>query len=185
MRTLSHLFENNRRWADGLRARDPKFFERLAAQQAPELLWIGCSDSRVPANEIIGLLPGEVFVHRNVGNVVARGDLNGQSVLQFAVDVLKVRHVIVCGHYGCGGVRAALEDKKLGLVDGWIHHIRDVRARCSETSRLFFADLRSGHGGSVRWRRDRLGWRIRTRQVCGPAVQSRDARHSKEGQSEP
>jgi carbonic anhydrase len=125
--SLQHLFDNNVRWADAMTARDPQFFARLAAQQTPELLWIGCSDSRVPANEIVGLLPGEVFVHRNVGNVVARGDLNGQSVLQFAVDVLKVQHVIVCGHYGCGGVRAALEERSLGLVDGWIHHIREVR----------------------------------------------------------
>jgi carbonic anhydrase len=127
--SLAHLLEANRRWSDGVRAKDPQFFERLAAQQTPELLWIGCSDSRVPANQIVGLAPGEVFVHRNVGNVVARGDLNGQSVLQFAVDVLKVRHVIVCGHYGCGGVLAALEQRSLGLVDGWIQHIREVRTR--------------------------------------------------------
>jgi len=127
--SLDHLLEANRRWSEGVRAKDPQFFERLAAQQTPELLWIGCSDSRVPANQIVGLAPGEVFVHRNVGNVVARGDLNGQSVLQFAVDVLKVRHVIVCGHYGCGGVLAALEQRSLGLVDGWIQHIREVRAR--------------------------------------------------------
>src|SRR5262245_61837493 len=127
--SLAHLLEANRRWSDGVRARDPQFFERLAAQQTPELLWIGCSDSRVPANQIVGLAPGEVFVHRNVGNVLATGDLNGQSVLQFAVDVLKVRDVIVCGHYGCGGVRAALDSALLGLVDGWIAHIRDVHAR--------------------------------------------------------
>ena len=127
--SLDHLLEANRRWSEGVRAKDPQFFERLAAQQTPELLWIGCSDSRVPANQIVGLAPGEVFVHRNVGNVVARGDLNGQSVLQFAVDVLKVRHVIVCGHYGCGGVLAALDQRSLGLVDGWIQHIREVRAR--------------------------------------------------------
>ncbi|HEX5010256.1 MAG TPA: carbonate dehydratase [Planctomycetota bacterium] len=127
--SLAHLLEANRRWSEGVKAKDPQFFERLAAQQTPELLWIGCSDSRVPANQIVGLAPGEVFVHRNVGNVVARGDLNGQSVLQFAVDVLKVRHVIVCGHYGCGGVLAALDQRSLGLVDGWIQHIREVRTR--------------------------------------------------------
>jgi carbonic anhydrase len=127
--SLDHLLDANRRWSEGVRAKDPQFFERLAAQQSPELLWIGCSDSRVPANQIVGLAPGEVFVHRNVGNVVARGDLNGQSVLQFAVDVLKVRDVIVCGHYGCAGVAAALDQRSLGLVDGWINHIRDVRSR--------------------------------------------------------
>ncbi|RTL57942.1 MAG: carbonate dehydratase [Rhodocyclaceae bacterium] len=124
---LSHLFKNNREWAERIRAEDPDFFPKLAKLQSPEYLWIGCADSRVPANEITGLLPGEVFVHRNVANVVVHTDLNCLSVLQFAIDVLKVRHVMVVGHYGCGGVRAALEDMKLGLIDNWLRHIQDVR----------------------------------------------------------
>ena len=110
-----------------MNARDPGFFQRLSRQQAPKYLWIGCADSRVPANEIVGLLPGELFVHRNVSNVVAQGDWNCLSVIQFAVDVLKIRHIIVCGHFGCGGVEAALEDRKLGLSDRWLKHVRDVR----------------------------------------------------------
>jgi carbonic anhydrase len=126
VRSLSHLFDNNRRWAETITARQPDFFRTLAAQQAPEYLWIGCSDSRVPANEIVGLLPGELFVHRNVANVVVHTDLNCLSVLQFAIDVLKVRDVIVCGHYGCGGVKAALEDAKLGLINNWLRHVQDV-----------------------------------------------------------
>jgi len=123
---LDQLFENNRRWAAVVTAAHPDFFRLLAAQQAPDYLWIGCSDSRVPANEIVGLLPGELFVHRNVANVVVHTDLNCLSVLQFAVDVLKVKHVIVCGHYGCGGVQAALHRSKLGLVDNWLRHVQDV-----------------------------------------------------------
>ncbi len=126
MSDLSHLFDNNRKWAAKVTAAQPDFFQKLAAQQAPEYLWIGCSDSRVPANEIVDLLPGELFVHRNVANVVVHTDLNCLSVLQYAVDVLKVRHVIVCGHYGCGGVRAALEDSKLGLIENWLRHVQDV-----------------------------------------------------------
>jgi carbonic anhydrase len=129
MKALPHLFENNRRWAADITARRPDFFTRLAAQQTPEYLWIGCSDSRVPANEIVGLDPGELFVHRNVANVVVHTDLNCLSVLQFAVDVLKVKHVIVTGHYGCGGVRAALEEAKLGLIDNWLRHVQDVRSQ--------------------------------------------------------
>jgi carbonic anhydrase len=129
MRALPELLENNRRWADAVRQRTPDFFEQLAKQQSPQYLWIGCADSRVPANEIVGLLPGELFVHRNVANVVVHTDLNCLSVLQFAVDVLKVRHVIVTGHYGCGGVRAALENVKLGLIDNWLRHIQDVHHR--------------------------------------------------------
>jgi carbonic anhydrase len=127
MRALPQLFENNRAWAAGQVARDPDFFARLAAQQVPEYLWIGCSDSRVPANQIVDLPPGEVFVHRNVANVVVHTDLNCLSVLQYAVDVLRVRDVIVCGHYGCGGVRAALDGAKLGLIDNWLRHVQDVR----------------------------------------------------------
>jgi len=121
------LFANNRAWAARMTRQDPEFFSRLAGQQAPQYLWIGCSDSRVPANEIVGLLPGELFVHRNVGNVVVHADLNCLSVIQFAVDVLRVGHIIVTGHYGCGGVLAALRDERLGLVDNWLRHVQDVR----------------------------------------------------------
>lgn len=129
MRVLRHLFEQNRAWSEGLRARDPEFFEHLSRQQAPSYMWIGCSDSRVPANQIIGLLPGELFVHRNVANVVVHTDLNCLSAMQFAVDVLKVKHIIVCGHYGCGGVRAALREERLGLIDNWLRHVQDVRQK--------------------------------------------------------
>jgi len=143
MRLLARLFDNNRRWATGMRAKDPQFFERLVRQQSPEFLWIGCSDSRVPANEIVGLLPGEMFVHRNVANVVVPTDLNCLSVLQYAVDVLGVRHVIVCGHYGCGGVRAALEGARHGLVDSWLQHVRDVQhAHAARLDALADADER-------------------------------------------
>lgn len=130
---LDHLLENNRRWVHEITTRDEEFFPRLAAQQNPEYLWIGCSDSRVPANEIVGLLPGEVFVHRNVGNVVIHTDLNCLSVIQYAVEVLRVEHIIVCGHYGCGGVRAALGCEELGLIDNWLRHVRDVREKHAET----------------------------------------------------
>ena len=129
MRALPHLFEKNRAWADRVTASDPDFFKQLAAQQSPEYLWIGCSDSRVPANQIVGLLPGELFVHRNVANVVVHTDLNCLSVMQYAVEVLKVKHIIVCGHYGCGGVRAALENAKLGLIDNWLRNVQDVHAK--------------------------------------------------------
>ena len=126
MNSLDYLFQNNREWAARIEAEDPGFFDRLSQQQAPEYLWIGCSDSRVPANEIINLPPGEVFVHRNIANVVVHTDLNCLSVIQFAVDVLKVKHIIVTGHYGCGGVKAALEDAEHGLIDNWLRHIKDV-----------------------------------------------------------
>lgn len=129
MKTLARLFENNRKWARGITDRDPEFFQRLVRQQSPEYLWIGCSDSRVPANEIVGLLPGELFVHRNVANLIAHTDLNALSVLQYAVDVLKVKHVILCGHYGCGGVKAAVDDHAHGLIDNWLRPIRDLRDR--------------------------------------------------------
>jgi carbonic anhydrase len=129
MRLLPELIENNRRWAAERVRHDPAFFARLTALQSPPYLWIGCSDSRVPANEIVGLLPGEMFVHRNVANVVVHTDLNCLSVLQYAVDVLRVRDIMVVGHYGCGGVRAALEGAQLGLIDNWLRHVQDVRAR--------------------------------------------------------
>ena len=126
MSTLTHLLEKNRDWAAATEAARPGFFQALYQQQAPEFLWIGCSDSRVPANEIVGLLPGELFVHRNVANVVVHSDLNCLSVMQYAVDVLRVRHVIVCGHYNCGGVNAALAGASLGLIDNWLRHVQDV-----------------------------------------------------------
>src|SRR5690349_18696491 len=129
MRKLRELFQNNQRWADSIRERNPDFFTKLSQQQAPGYLWIGCADSRVPANEIVGLLPGELFVHRNVANIVVHTDLNSISVIQFAVDVLKVRDIIVCGHYGCGGVLAALRDDRLGLVDNWLRHVQDVKLK--------------------------------------------------------
>jgi carbonic anhydrase len=126
--SVNELFARNRAWAAGVRASDPEFFTALARQQTPEFLWIGCSDSRVPANQITGLAPGEVFVHRNVANLVVHTDLNCLSVLQFAVDLLRVRHVIVCGHYGCSGVRAALTGQQVGLAENWLRHVQDVRA---------------------------------------------------------
>ena len=129
MKSLKQLFDNNQAWARKILANDPEFFRKLSNQQSPEYLWIGCSDSRVPANQIVGLLPGELFVHRNVANVVVHTDLNCLSVMQFAVDVLKVRHIIVCGHYGCSGVHAALYRQRLGLVDNWLRHVQDVRTK--------------------------------------------------------
>lgn len=126
MRVLKSLFENNKRWAEGIKEKDPDFFTKLSKQQNPEYLWIGCSDSRVPANEIVGLVPGEVFVHRNIANLVVHTDLNCLSVIQFAVQVLKIKHIIVCGHYGCGGIKAALENEDHGLIDNWLQHIRDI-----------------------------------------------------------
>src|SRR4051812_31580536 len=126
---LDNLLANNRAWAAEMTRQDPEFFRRLANQQAPEYLWIGCSDSRVPANQIVGLMPGVMFVHRNVANVVVHTDLNCLSTIQFSVDVLKVQHIIVCGHYGCGGVLAALRGEKLGLIDNWLRHVEDVRAK--------------------------------------------------------
>ena len=144
MEKLDGLFEKNREWARSVKTSDPQFFEKLAAQQSPEYLWIGCSDSRVPANQIIGLLPGEVFVHRNVANIVVHTDFNCLTVLQYAVEILKVRHVIVVGHYGCGGIRAAYENADNGLADNWLRNIKDVqhryrsrlRAIASEEARL-------------------------------------------------
>ncbi|MCU7985551.1 carbonate dehydratase [Shewanella oncorhynchi] len=126
MKLLKPLFDNNRRWAGRIRQENPDFFEQLAKQQHPEYLWIGCSDSRVPSNQIIDLMPGEVFVHRNIANMVIHTDLNCLSVLQYAVDVLKVKHIMVVGHYGCGGVRAAMGQQRLGLIDNWLGHLRDI-----------------------------------------------------------
>lgn len=134
MDDIERLIENNKAWSHAMCERDPCFFSRLAHQQSPEFLWIGCSDSRVPANEIVGLQPGEVFVHRNVANLVVPTDLNCLSVIQYAVDVLKVRHVMVVGHYGCGGIQAVIGGRHLGLVDNWLHHVEDVR--CVHSRRL-------------------------------------------------
>ena len=127
--SLSQLLENNRNWAKSMLAQDSQYFSRLAQQQSPQYLWIGCSDSRVPANQIAGLAPGEVFVHRNIANVVVHTDLNCLSVIQFAVDILKVRHIILCGHYGCSGVQAAMTKHRIGLSDNWLRHVQDVAAK--------------------------------------------------------
>jgi len=129
MSDLKHLFDKNRQWSEGIRRDDPEFFQRLSRLQEPEYLWIGCSDSRVPANQIAGLLPGEVFVHRNVANQVVHSDLNCLSVLQYGVDALRVKHILVVGHYGCGGVKAAHLNLRLGLVDNWLRHIQDVKQK--------------------------------------------------------
>lgn len=126
MKDLRDLLENNRAWAEGIKAQDPEFFQKLAQQQNPRYMWIGCSDSRVPSTQLVGLPPGEMFVHRNVANVVVHTDVNCLSVLQFAVDVLKVDHVIVCGHYGCGGVQSAMQNSQLGLIENWLRHVQDV-----------------------------------------------------------
>lgn len=133
MKVLKHLFENNRKWAANQVKSDSEFFKRLSQQQKPEYLWIGCSDSRVPANQIVGLPPGEVFVHRNVANLVVENDLNCLSVIQFAVEALKVKHIIVCGHYGCGGVKTIMEDKKLGLIDNWLEYIQRTKEKYHAT----------------------------------------------------
>lgn len=126
MDTLKELIENNRRWAAGVKTQNPNFFAELCKQQSPQYLWIGCSDSRVPANQIVGLLPGEVFVHRNVANLVVHTDFNCLSVIQYAVEVLKVKHIILCGHYGCGGIQAALGNSQLGLISNWLRHVKDI-----------------------------------------------------------
>ena len=143
MTTLAHLFENNRAWSERVRKNNPKFFSQLANQQSPEYLWIGCSDSRVPANDIVGLLPGELFVHRNVANIVVHTDLNCLSVMQFAVDVLKVKHVIVCGHYGCSGIRATWQRKRIGLSDNWLRHVQDVRQKHEQRLSKFTDDTQA------------------------------------------
>ena len=126
MEKLISLFENNRQWAKDIRKADPAFFEKLSKQQSPKYLWIGCSDSRVPANEIVGLLPGELFVHRNVSNLVVHTDMNCLSVMQYAIAILKIKHIIVCGHYGCGGIAAAIEERPHGLIDNWLRNVREI-----------------------------------------------------------
>ena len=160
MGSLSHLFANNRAWADEQRRRDPAFFERLCAIQAPDYLWIGCADSRVPANEIVGLVPGELFVHRNVANVVSPDDMNASAVLQYAIETLAITHVIVCGHYGCGGVEAALDATLYGPIERWLQHVRDVRnAHAAELDRIADRD--------ARWRRlCELNVVAQVREVC-------------------
>ena len=142
MKTLSHLFQNNRAWAEGIEHSTPGFFQQLSEQQSPEYLWIGCSDSRVPATQLVGLSPGEMFVHRNVANLVIHTDLNCLSVMQYAVDVLQVRHVIVCGHYGCGGVEAAFRDRRLGLIDDWLRHVQDVQRKHGSLLGRIYDDAR-------------------------------------------
>jgi carbonic anhydrase len=144
--SLGQLLENNRKWARGVVAEDPEYFTRLARQQSPQYLWVGCSDSRVPANQITGLAPGEVFVHRNIANVVVHTDLNCLSVIQFAVDIVKVRHIILCGHYGCTGVHAAMTKHRIGLSDNWLRHVQDVASRHD-------AELRTLADGDTRHRR--------------------------------
>lgn len=136
MRLLPKLLENNRAWAEKVSREDPEFFTKLVKGQKPEILWIGCADSRVPANQVIGLNPGEVFVHRNIANVVVHSDFNCQSVIEFAVSVLRVKHIIVCGHYSCGGVKAATQNHHVGLIDGWLRHIRDVRQKHDAVLRI-------------------------------------------------
>jgi carbonic anhydrase len=126
LKNLQHLFDRNKKWADDIKKDNPDFFTQLSTQQSPEYLWIGCSDSRVPANQIVNLPPGEVFVHRNIANVVVHTDLNCLSVVQFAVEILKVKHIIICGHYGCGGIKASMDSKRHGLIDNWLRHIQDV-----------------------------------------------------------
>lgn len=142
MQPLKHLFDKNRAWSAGIRARIPDFFSELSKQQSPEYLWIGCADSRVPANEIVGVMPGEIFVHRNVANVVVHTDLNCLSCIQYAVEVLKVKHIMVVGHYGCGGVQAALENRSFGLIDNWLRHVQDVQNKHASQLHALAPDLR-------------------------------------------
>ena len=156
MRSLSHLFANNRAWSERIRRVDPEFFPGLSRQQKPRYLWIGCADSRVPANEIVGLLPGELFVHRNIANVVVHTDLNCLSVIQFAVDVLQIEHIIVCGHYGCSGVDAALQNQRVGLADNWLRHVQDVHAK-HDARVAARRRPAAAHRPPVRAQRDRAG----------------------------
>lgn len=164
MCTLDHLFDNNRDWTQDITKRDPQFFKKLSEQQAPEYLWIGCSDSRVPANEIVGLLPGELFVHRNVANAVIHTDLNCLSVIQYAVEALRVKHIIVCGHYGCGGVQAAGESQKLGLIDNWLRHVKTVHQKHD-------AELKAIEDKTQRWDRAcELNVIEQTHNVCESTI---------------
>ena len=133
MKTLDELFKNNREWAEGILRQDPDFFTKLSRQQSPNYLWIGCADSRVPANQIVGLLPGDIFVHRNIANMVVHTDLNCLSVMQFAVDILKIKHILVVGHYGCSGVQAAMRRTRVGLADNWLRHVQDVHEKHQHT----------------------------------------------------
>ena len=143
MRSLKHLFDNNKKWAEGIRQQEPDFFRKLSQQQSPSYLWIGCSDSRVPANQIVDVPPGEMFVHRNIANLVVHTDLNCLSVMQFAIDILKVKHIIVCGHYGCSGVRAALQQDRIGLSDNWLRHIHDVKQKHDKEFSAGAADVKA------------------------------------------
>ncbi len=143
MKLLKHLFDNNRRWVERIEQENPGFFERLSRGQSPQYLWIGCSDSRIPANEVVGLLPGELFVHRNVANLVIHTDMNLLSVLQYAVDVLQVKHIIVCGHYGCGGVIGAMKNESLGLIDNWLRFIKDIYQHNAELLEALPEDRRA------------------------------------------
>ena len=160
MKSLSDLFDRNRAWADRMRAKDPEFFTRLTKIQTPKYLWIGCADSRVPANEIVDVLPGEMFVHRNVANLVVHTDMNVLSVMQYAVDALKVEHIIVCGHYGCGGIAAALDGERRGLIDHWLRHVQDVYKQYRNE-----LDALSDHDKKVR-RLCELNIREQVRHVC-------------------
>lgn len=159
MKDIKSFFSGNREWVRSVKERDPDFFGRLEHQQSPKYLWIGCSDSRVPANEITGTLPGEIFVHRNVGNVVVHTDLNCLSVIQYAVDILKVEHVILCGHYGCGGVKAAVERRSHGLIDNWLRHIQDVQEKYARS-------LARLHGKKLEDRLCELNAAEQVRNIC-------------------
>ena len=164
MKTLSKLFERNRAWAEEISAREPEFFRELARQQTPEYLWIGCSDSRVPSTQLVSLSPGEMFVHRNVANLVVHTDLNCLSVMQYAVDALRVKHIIVCGHYGCGGVQAALAGARLGLIDNWLRHVQDVAEK-------YAAELDAAPGEEARLRLlSELNVREQVANVCRTTV---------------
>ena len=169
MKKLTHLFERNVAWANEIKEKDPDFFTQLSKQQAPEYLWIGCSDSRVPANQIVALPPGEVFVHRNIANVVVHTDLNCLSVIQFAVDVLKVKHIVVCGHYGCGGIKAAMNNEEHGLIDNWLRHIKDVDR--FHTQLLLSIPMLGALGAHKRRPScDSLEWATQTSDCCLEAV---------------
>jgi carbonic anhydrase len=163
LKNLSHLFDRNVKWASEVKDKDPEFFTQLSKQQAPEYLWIGCSDSRVPANQIVALPPGEIFVHRNIANVAVHSDLNCLSVIQYAVDALKVKHIVVCGHYGCGGIKAAMGNEENGLIDNWLGHIKDV-------SRFHAEELSQWAGDEKSKRRCELNVLEQAANVCNSTV---------------